>query len=298
MVSILNRKINRTLNLILGTILIQLCLLSQVNAAGLGLHAVMANKAIDEIELHSKELSQLIRKHAPLYYRGSLFPDIGHLYKTMDNSQDYTEWTHWTEFLNNYGTKFTKDCSYPWSLACEKLLVFYFGSLAHTVGDTNFDHYFVTEVSRRDFNSDLEQGQTFTDNKMDIMAFVELKDIQDNISFSGNMPDKFLNDIISKKFPEVNQKLLRVHSTGTYALYAGMLLYAPKAYNRMVLENDNWAHKNYMSAKGGVVDTSKVIGKIILETWSHLISSPKRDQFPKICEEGGWPNVEIFLCKN
>ncbi len=267
--------------------------LNNALAAGLGLHVVMANKAIEETAKFSPELADLLTKHSAIYHRAALFPDINHIYPT----EDFSEWTHWTDFLNRYGKKFTETCSYPWNLKCEKLLAFYFGILAHDIGDTNFDRHFVTEASRRDFDSNTDLTSDFTDRTMDLMAMVELGDLQNKLFFSSWMPDVFISEVINEVHPGMTPEKLRIQSIGTHALYSGMLYFAQKAYPRMINTYSTWAQKNYWDAKGGVLDTAKVMSENFEIVWNELILTPKRDQFPKLCEDRNWPNVKFLLCQ-
>ncbi len=63
----------------------------------------------------------------------------------------------------------------PFNGECRKLVSFFFGCIAHTVEDFNFDRYFVREVGDQTFKGNIGKGQDWTDIGLDFITMVEKK---------------------------------------------------------------------------------------------------------------------------
>ncbi|WP_176736617.1 zinc dependent phospholipase C family protein [Oligoflexus tunisiensis] len=258
---------------------------SSLFASGMTLHIWMAEKAANEY-VHIPELRAFLQEQSAAYKNGSIFPDSGYA-----AGHAFGEYSHWDHFLNSYYAVIDERCPDLSSGACRKAFAHMLGSLAHSIGDVNFDRHFVTAEAHHDHGGDIGTAQSYTDPGCDFLAILEHKrgfKIPDlNLPTAELLAAFDRGGQVSVTAEDMNkgaaiQKLALVGeplgSPFTYLYYKAKM---------------PWGSKNYVHARGGVNDTARRIAHAWELVWVryHRGESPE-GLFDSV---GGWPYVDFYI---
>lgn len=259
---------------------------SPLFSSGINLHMLMADHALDRLQ--HKDLQILLQTEQDAYRNGAIFPDTGYML-----GANYGEFSHWSSFFNPYIKYILQKCSiqqFRTDRDCQKLFAHFLGTLAHAIGDVNFDRYFVTEVAKREFSGDISKAQDYTDYWLDYIAMMEIPKAKE-------YPKKFvpLDDLINvyseANYP-VNREEVRKNTSIQYWInVVAMRRFAHIFWNRGI-QMAPWAARHYYLAKGGVVDTAQLISGIWDKVWQKI---SMEDTIPVFYEKGRWPNKEFGI---
>ena len=164
------------------------------------------------------------------------------------------------------------------------------GSLAHSVGDVNFDRNFLTETARRQFGGDVSEAQKYTDIGIDFLAVF---DHGRGFKIAGAWApiDRLLEVFAMPPAIGVSANDLR-RATAIHGLaQVGETLGSPFTYLYYKYKL-GWAASNYYGARGGVDDTATLIARAWDLTWSALNEGRDGDIFHSVA---GWPYVDFFV---
>ncbi|MBI2601628.1 MAG: zinc dependent phospholipase C family protein [Deltaproteobacteria bacterium] len=270
-----------------------LCLISfspQSLASGMFAHSIMGKFAV--ARLKSFKHKMFLKLNYTAYQNGVIYPDVGYQSKLK---VDWGEWNHFATFLNAYMRHIRNRCAGNMgSLHCHKMLAHYMGSFTHSVSDFNFDHYFVTAVAKHTFGGDMTKAQTYTDSHMDVIVLTEHRFHIMPLRPWAPYADLF-EVYKSRNKPVPYEEIKRcvnswVLTREAFTSMAGIVAHPLKF-------ESPWAAKNYMTAKGGVYDTAKVVAGFLDQMWKILEEESFFKYYPKVRYTGHWPRVSIEVLK-
>jgi hypothetical protein len=254
-------------------------------ASGMTLHIWMAEKAANEY-VQIPELRAFLQDEAAAYKNGSIFPDSGY---TINHP--FGEYAHWHNFLNAYYDEINERCPDLSTRSCRKAFAHMLGSLAHSLGDVNFDRHFVTAEADNDHGGDIDKAQTFTDPGCDFLAILEHKR-------GFKIPDLDLPvDVLLGAFARggevsVTADEMKKGAAIQKLALVGEPLGSPFTY-LYYKSKMPWAAKNYVDARGGVNDTARRIAYAWELVWiRYHRQESTADLFNSV---GGWPFVDFYI---
>ena len=270
--------------LLIGVLL--LCLPASAFASGMMLHIWMGDHAADMVS--DPELQLLLGAEQSSYRSGCVYPDSG--YAVPD--RHWGEFSHWGGFLNSYARYISRTCQYPFTGNCRTLVAHYLGTLCHSLGDVNFDRYFVRQVANQTFQGSLSRAQDFTDKGLDFIAVMEerrgkqfkwqwapVDDLVNIYEDSGHGVSK--DEIV---------KGVQIHNLANL----GIRLVAPLTW-LFYKQQSPWAVENYLTARGGVFDTGSEIARAWDQAWTFLKNSGHSAEYPEIGFSGSWPDISYVI---
>ncbi|MDQ3231267.1 MAG: hypothetical protein M3Q07_05550 [Pseudobdellovibrionaceae bacterium] len=165
------------------------------------------------------------------------------------------------------------------------------GSLAHSLGDVNFDRHFVTAEAHHDHGGDIDKAQSLTDPGCDFLAILEHKrgfKIPDL-----NLPeDELLSAFAKGGQVSVTAEDMKKGAAIQKLALVGEPLGSPFTYLYYKAKMP-WASKNYVHARGGVNDTARRIAHAWELVWvRYHRQESTADLFNSI---GGWPYVDFYV---
>jgi hypothetical protein len=258
---------------------------SNLLASGMTLHIWMAEKAANEY-VQIPELRAFLQSEAAAYKNGSIFPDSGY---TINHP--FGEYAHWHNFLNAYYDEINERCPDLSTAPCRKAFAHMLGSLAHSLGDVNFDRHFVTAEADNDHGGDIDKAQTFTDPGCDFLAILEHKrgfKIPDL-----DLPmDELLGAFARGGEVSVTAEDMKKGAAIQKLALVGEPLGSPFTY-LYYKSKMPWAAKNYVDARGGVNDTARRIAYAWELVWiRYHRQESTADLFNSV---GGWPFVDFYI---
>lgn len=256
-------------------------LASPLWASGMTLHIWMAEMAANEF-VQIPELRSFLLEQDKAYQSGSIFPDSGYAIE-----HPFGEYSHWEDFLNSYYQEIKSRCPKLDSPDCRQAFAHMLGVLAHDIGDVNFDRYFVTEVARQDQGNDTGKAQSFTDPGCDLLAILEHKRAFRFPEFT--IPHSFILSAFERG-GEVTATPEDIYAGAAIQKLAlvGEPLGSPFAYFYYKSKMP-WGSKNYLTARGGVVDTARRIAFAWQLAWIFFHSDDgSGDLFQAL---GGWDEI-------
>ncbi|MBI2603805.1 MAG: zinc dependent phospholipase C family protein [Deltaproteobacteria bacterium] len=273
--------IRRTL---VSTFLFGTFLSSQSFASGNTLHVFMSDTAVDLLK--SEDLRKLLLSERDAYRSGTLFPDA--LYQSSQHSRG--EFTHWQGFHNSYLSHILAKCSkgsLTQSGDCRKLFAHFMGTVSHTIGDVNFDRYFVTEVAKRHFRGSNGKAQTYTDFKLEFLATWDWG--RGAVFWANFVPTNELAAAYRKAGIAIPPEEINGSAFKLYLLIAVAVKLGSPVMYFVAKREAPWAAENYYSARGGVRDSAEKIAQVWDNFWVALHSGVTT---PRFYRKGGWPNFE------
>ncbi|SMF01249.1 zinc dependent phospholipase C family protein [Pseudobacteriovorax antillogorgiicola] len=255
---------------------------SQGLASGMAVHMFIADEALEQ--LSSQELQSMLERHRDAYRMGAVYPDTGYAI-----NHSYGELSHWSDFLNQYQKVLMEACPDPLkSEDCQAAWSHFFGSLSHTVGDINFDKYFVTETARQDFDGDIGKAQEHTDPGCDFLAILDYKRAFDYPRI--DQPNDILIETYRRLGLEVSESEI---NRGAKTLKLGMVaepIGAPFTYLYYKFKMP-WGSQNYFDARGGVQDTADRLAIV----WDYVWQGLQQAEMSNFSNQGGWPGVSFYI---
>lgn len=259
---------------------------SSVFASGMMLHIWMGDHAVETVK--DPDLKKLLQSEKKAYRSGCVYPDSG--YAVTDG--DWGEFSHWGGFLNNYARYVSQTCQYPFTGSCRKLVAHYLGTICHSLGDVNFDRFFVRQVANQSFDGSLSLAQDFTDKGLDFVAVMEegrgtqfrwqwapVNDLVKIYELSGTIVPR--DEIV---------KGVQIHNLANL----GIRMVAPLTW-LYYKQQSPWAVQNYITARGGVLDTGSVISEAWDKAWSILKQNGDLERYPEITFSGSWPDINFGI---
>ena len=261
---------------------------TKTEASGITLHMFMVDHAIAKIK--DKSFKQFLKNNWHTLQNGVMFPDSGYASKVK-----YGEFAHWAPFLNTFGGYLDETCSWPLDLRCETLFAYFLGSLAHTLGDINFDRYFVTAVAQQSFKGNMGDAQNYTDFGLDMLAIWDY-DRGRIMPYKWAPTDEMAIVLSRTEIPTSSADI----ALGTNLLYAGILAERPGSIFTYVYYalRSRWAYQNYLRAKGGVFDSGRIIAEVWQQVWDTVMRDRRFVGLTRFHNQGGWPNVDFWIESN
>jgi hypothetical protein len=249
--------------------------------AGMTTHMFMAEKSINYFE--ETGLKTLLNEEKDAFLSGSIFPDSGYFSKNS-----YGEYAHWSDFSNKYFNYIKNNCSFPFKGDCKKLFAHMLGCIAHTIGDVNWDRYFNNLAKDHDFNGNYGKA----DDALTIgIDFTIIMKQTNRIKFPKKfLPKEILYEFLKDETDDKKKlkKDLKYNPSLQRGLLFGERVIAAFGY-LSVRRKAPWSVDNYMSAKGGVTDTAKIMANLFDTVWRSL-RTRGLEKLPVFKSGGVWPN--------
>ncbi len=255
-------------------------------AAGMTVHMHMADVAIDQIK--SPSLKKLLMNQRRIFRNGSIYPDSGYVGKNQ-----YGEYSHWSDFHNQYLEKISKSCTWPLKGECREWVAHLFGCIAHSIGDVEFDRHFVRASSAHDFNGNYNKADSEISVTLDLLTIVQNK--RGRVVPKKYVPYQFLNKVYEDEF---RGNLVKEMKHGSRIQYLGLLgerIIAPFGALK-AKKSSPWTYKNYMSARGGIIPAGIEIAKVLDQAWEVMESSELKT-LPVFFHFGRWPDMNYGVKK-
>jgi hypothetical protein len=272
---------------------------THILGCGISLHMWIAKQAITQTK---GQLRQFLECHRDYVYYGAVFPDSG--YKS-----GYGEEAHWASFWNAYIDYIKATCrqeNTEMSLRgeCGNLTAFFFGSMAHSLGDTCFDSKFLAELVAKGICKNLQCQHDYDPGLDALMISTPSNDIFFDIMRSDAKPaTHHLTNILNNAGILINGNAVKNSDVdcGLNMIWWAQTLQRVWAYalrSTYLPKIHQWAVDNVMDAPGGIKDSGQYVAGFWEEMWLQITEVPRDRYYPKrVINEGRWPN-KFFLWQN
>ena len=258
--------------------LVSLFTADKLQASGMTLHMWMSDLA--KVKLMTYELEQLLERNKGAYRMGAIYPDTGYAAQ-----HPYGEAAHWSPFLNEYQSILLEECPFPLNQpTCESYWAHYFGVVSHALADTNFDKNFVTASAENDFSGNIDQAQKHTDPGCDFLAILDHhKAYPVPVT---EQPVDLLVQAHSNLGIDVSASTIVRGATIHRAAILGESIASPLTY-LFYKWTMPWTSANYVTAPGGIEDSSLKIAHI----WDYMWQQLSNGNHIVFSHKGRWPQI-------
>lgn len=259
----------------------------KVYTMGIALHIETTDRASQM--MNEGELKETLIKERAYLRSGTLFPDTGHILEEV-----YSEYTHWPKFINPYKDTVAEHCIKKVDKKCRQLLAHVMGVIGHMISDVNFDSKFLPQAAIEDKLGSVSSAQVVLDKGLDFVFLSYYPEFRFNFS-KKHIPIEIILEILKKNQIEVYREDIENGHLLTWAALVGERA-IPDYFTKKLLPKIPWSKRNFMTAKGGVIDTSW----LIVDVWNRFDKEIKKGGIKAIKNlnftvSGSWPDNKISL---